>query len=306
MIRDKKFREGLKGLISGRVLFDEPMWRHTSIGVGGPADALVFPHSVKEFSHVISYLCDLNVPFMPVGNCTNLIVRDGGYRGALVSLRGLTAVNYRPADFCTVYAEAGVSLSEIVNLCVRESLTGMEFCAGIPGSVGGGVKMNAGAFESEFVDVVETVTLMNCTGEIKVVHRNDLIFEYRNLDLPERMVIIGAKFLLTRGSKEKIREKVSEITGTRKERHPLEQRSAGSIFRNPPDISAGEIIEKVGFKGVKIGGAKISEVHGNFIVNSESAKAKDVLALIDLVRKKVWEERGISLKCEVKIIGEDR
>jgi UDP-N-acetylmuramate dehydrogenase len=305
MTRDKKFREGVKRLISGRVLFDEPMWRHTSIGVGGPADALVFPRSVKEFSHVISYLCDLNVPFMPVGNCTNLLIRDGGYRGALLSLRGLTAVNYRPADLCTVYAEAGVSLSEIVNLCARESLTGMEFCAGIPGSVGGGVKMNAGAFGRELVDVVETVALMNGTGEIKVVHRNDLRFEYRNLDLPERMVIIGAKFLLARGSKEKIEEKVSEITGTRKERHPLEQRSAGSIFRNPPDISAGEIIEEIGLKGVKIGGAKISEVHGNFIVNSESAEAKDVLALIDLVRKKVWEERGISLKCEVKIIGED-
>jgi UDP-N-acetylmuramate dehydrogenase len=165
--------------------------------------------------------------------------------------------------------------------------------------------MNAGAFGRELVDVVETVALMNGTGEIKVVHRNDLRFEYRNLDLPERMVIIGAKFLLARGSKEKIEEKVSEITGTRKERHPLEQRSAGSIFRNPPDISAGEIIEEIGLKGVKIGGAKISEVHGNFIVNSESAEAKDVLALIDLVRKKVWEERGISLKCEVKIIGED-
>lgn len=305
MIRDKKFREGLKGLISGRVLFDEPMWRHTSMGVGGPADALIIPRGVEEFSRVIPYLCDCNVPFVPVGNFTNLLIRDGGYRGVLISLRGLTAVNYRPADFCTVYAEAGVSLSEIVNLCVRESLTGMEFCAGIPGSVGGGVKMNAGAFGSELVDVVETVTLMNGTGEIKVVHRNDLRFEYRNLDLPERMVIIGAKFLLARGSKEKIEEKVSEIISTRKERHPLEQRSAGSIFRNPPDISAGEIIEEVGLKSVKIGGAKISEVHGNFIVNSESAKAKDVLALIDLVRKKVWEEKGISLKREVKIIGED-
>jgi len=305
MSRDKKFREGLERLISGRVLFDEPMWRHTSIGVGGPANALIFPRGVKEFSHVISYLCDLNIPFMPVGNCTNLLIRDGGYRGVLISLKGLMAVNYRPADFRAVYAEAGVSLSEIVNLCVRESLAGMEFCAGIPGSVGGGVKMNAGAFGSELADVVETVTLMSGTGEIKAAHRNSLRFEYRNLDLPERMVIIGAKFLLARGSREKIEEKVSEIIGARKERHPLEQRSAGSIFRNPPNISAGEIIEEAGLKGVKIGGAKISEVHGNFIVNSESAKAEDVLALIDLVRKKVWEERGISLKCEVKIIGED-
>lgn len=314
MIRDKRFRERLKVLISGSVLFDEPMGRHTSIGVGGPADALIFPHSVKELSHVISYLCESNIPFMPVGNCTNLIVRDGGYRGVLISLKGLTTVNYHHSDCCAIFAEAGVSLSEVVNLSIKESLTGMEFCAGIPGSVGGGVKMNAGAFGGELKDVVESVSLVNGTGEIRIAESSALRFEYRGLDLPERTVITGARFLLKKGSRDKIQERVSEIIRTRRERHPLEQRSAGSIFKNPhvcrsgtgeTGISAGGIIDDIGLKGTKIGGAKISEKHGNFIVNTEAAKARDVLDLMELVREKVWEERGIALETEVKIIGKD-
>ena len=280
------------------------MDRHTSIGVGGMADVLIFPGSIEELSQIVFYLRDCNVPFVPVGNCTNLIVRDGGYRGVLVSLKELTAIDYQPSSI-SIYAEAGVPLFEIVNLSIKESLTGMEFCAGIPGSVGGGVKMNAGAFGSELKDIVKTVSLMNGRGETKVAVKGELNFEYRNLDLPEGTVILGAKFLLTKGAGEKIQERVSEIISMRKQKHPLEHRSAGSIFKNLPDISAGKIIDDVGLKGQKAGGAKISEIHGNFIVNSGGAKAKDIISLIDMVQKRVWEERGIHLETEVKIIGID-
>ena len=304
MIKDKTFQEKLESIVSGKVLFNEPMDRHTSIGVGGMADVLIFPGSTEEFSQIIFYLRDCNVPFIPVGNCTNLIVRDGGYRGVLVSLKELTAIDYQPSSI-SIYAEAGVPLFEIVNLSIKESLTGMEFCAGIPGSVGGGVKMNAGAFGSELKDIVKTVSLMNGRGETKVAVKDELNFEYRNLDLPEGTVILGAKFLLTKGSGEKIQERVSEIISMRKQKHPLEHRSAGSIFKNLPDISAGKIIDDVGLKGKKAGGAKISEIHGNFIVNSGGGKAKDIISLIDMARKRVWEERGVHLETEVKIIGID-
>ena len=304
MIKDKTFQEKLESIVSGKVLFNEPMDRHTSIGVGGMADVLIFPGSIEELSQTIFYLRDCNVPFIPVGNCTNLIVRDGGYRGVLVSLKELTAIDYQPSPI-SIYAEAGVPLFEIVNLSIKESLTGMEFCAGIPGSVGGGVKMNAGAFGSELKDIVRTVSLMNGRGETKVAVKDELNFGYRNLDLPEGTVILGAKFLLTKGSGEKIQERVSEIISMRKQKHPPEHRSAGSIFKNLPDISAGKIIDDVGLKGQKAGGAKISEIHGNFIVNSGGAKAKDIISLIDMARNRVWEERGIHLETEVRIIGID-
>ncbi len=305
MIRNRTFREKLESIVSGKILFDEPMCRHTSIGVGGIADVLIFPRDIEVLSQVISYLKDSSVPFVPVGNCTNLIVRDGGYRGVLVSLRELTAINYQPSDYRSIYAEAGVPLSKIVDLSIKRSLTGMEFCAGIPGSVGGGVKMNAGASGNELKSVVEMVFLMNGGGEIKIAGENELKFEYRNLDLPEGTVILGARFLLTRGSRKKIQGKISEIINMRRGKHPLEYRSAGSIFKNLPDISAGKIIDDIGLKGIRVGGAKISEKHGNFIVNSGRAKTKEIISLIDMTQKKVLEERGVFLETEVKIIGED-
>lgn len=304
MIRKKAFEEKLESIVSGKVFFREPMDRHTSIRVGGMADVLIFPGSIEELAQLISYLKDYNVPFIPVGNCTNLIVRDGGYRGVLVSLKKLRTVDYQPLPL-SVYAEAGVPLSEIVNLSIKESLTGIEFCAGIPGSVGGGVKMNAGAWGSELKDIVKTVSLINGAGEIKTAQRNELEFEYRNLNLPEGTIILGAKFLFTKGFKEEIEERVSKIISIRKKKHPLEYRNAGSIFKNPPNISAGKIIDDLGLKGKKVGGAKISEIHGNFIVNSGRAKAKDVISLIEITQKKVLEERGIHLETEVKLIGVD-
>jgi UDP-N-acetylmuramate dehydrogenase len=304
MIRKKAFEEKLESIVSGKVFFREPMNRHTSIRVGGMADVLIFPGSIEELVQLISYLRDCNVPFIPVGNCTNLIVRDGGYRGVLVSLKKLRTIDYQPLPI-SVYAEAGVPLSEIVNLSIKESLTGIEFCAGIPGSIGGGLKMNAGAWGSELKDIVKTVSLINGAGEIKTAQRNELEFEYRNLNLPEGTIILGAKFLFTKGFKEAIEERVSKIISMRKKKHPLEYRNAGSIFKNPPDISAGKIIDDLGLKGKKVGGAKISEIHGNFIVNSGMAKAKDVISLIEMTQKRVLEERGIHLETEVKLIGVD-
>jgi UDP-N-acetylmuramate dehydrogenase len=308
-VRDRTLRNKFSEIVSGKVLFDEPMSRHTSMRVGGPADALVFPGSLEELSRVCKILQYFQTPFVPIGNGTNLIVKDGGYRGTVISLKDIKNISLteRAAKQAALYADAGIALSEIVLLTAEKALTGMEFCAGIPGSIGWAVKMNAGAYGTEIKDTIETVGLINGSGEIQECKRDMLKFSYRNLDLPESAIITGASFLLNRGIKKQIQTRIKEIMGMRKTKHPLEYYNAGSIFKNPAGgISAGQIIDELGLKGTQIGGAKISEKHGNFIVNVSNAKAIDIIALIDMVKKKVREDRGIDLETEVKIIGEDR
>jgi UDP-N-acetylmuramate dehydrogenase len=284
------------------------MYRHTSIGVGGIADAVVWPRRSEELSRIVHFLWHSQIPFIPLGNGTNLIVKDGGYKGAVIAMQDLNSVSLAERDSkqVLIHAGAGVTLSEIVLMSEKRSLSGMEFCAGIPGSVGGAVRMNAGAYGKEIKDIVETVELMIISGEILSARKDDLKFEYRNLDISEGTIITGASFLLTRGIEEQIRDRITEILRKRQNKHPLEYRNAGSIFKNPNGgIPAGQMIDELGLKGMRIGDAKISEKHGNFIVNLGNAKASDIIALIDMIKTKVNEKRGIKLQTEVKIVGED-
>ena len=296
----------LRKRVSGEIRFDEPADRHTSIGVGGRIDALVFPKDVSEMAETTAFLRARRIPFLPVGNWTNLIVRGGGYRGVLISLTGLHRLEIRDSGEgdVRIEAEAGVALSELVTLSVHEGLTGVEFCAGIPGSVGGAVRMNAGAYGNEIKDVIVTVRLLDPAEGIRTVTRDSLIFGYRNLDLPVETIIIGAVFRLKRGEQEKIAGRIRDILSLRKEKHPLEFRNAGSIFKNPRAIPAGKLIESAGLKGLRIGDAEVSAKHGNFIVNRGQASAAEILSLIDLVQKRVFEATGHSLETEVRIIGE--
>jgi UDP-N-acetylmuramate dehydrogenase len=307
MIKDKEIRDKIRKIGSGRVIFDEPMYLHTSMGVGGKTDILISPGTVEELKNITAYLAECNIPFLPVGNCTNLIVKDGGYRGAIISLKSLENIEMEEArgEKVHICAEAGASLSRLIDLSIRESLSGMEFCAGIPGSVGGGMKMNAGAYGRELKDIVKEVSLIDSDGIVKETPRDDLQFEYRNLDLPERSIIVSATFGLRKGSQEKIQEEVLEILLTRRKKHPLSYRTAGSVFKNPRNMPAGKIIEELGLKGFQVGDAEISKIHGNFIVNLGKAKAGDILTLVDTAQKIALEKRGIHLEPEIKIIGED-
>ena len=308
MIADSPMRARLSEIAVGKVLFDEPMSSHTSMGVGGKADALVFPDTDGELRDLVTFFRKEGIAFLPVGNGTNLIVKDGGYRGALVSLerlRKLEIAGVEESGDVLVHAQAGVSCPGLVDFALRESLTGIEFCAGIPGSVGGGVRMNAGAWGREVKDVISSVTILDAGGRIGDMPRKDLLFEYRNLDLPAGAIITGATFRLAKGNSAAIRERISGITEKRKERHPLTFRSAGSVFKNPPGNTAGKMIEEAGLKGLRIGGAEISDKHANFIVNRGGATAADVIALIDEVRKRVLSARGILLEPELKIIGDE-
>jgi UDP-N-acetylmuramate dehydrogenase len=301
------WRKELGSLMTGKVLFDECMDRHTSIGVGGRADALVFPESAAEMGKLVALLRAEGLPVFFLGNGTNLIVRDDGFRGVIVSTKSLRSIRVeeRGGERAAILAEAGASLAEVVALTVKEALTGMEFCAGIPGSVGGGIRMNAGAYGSELKDVIESVDLFNGAGKIKSCARESLQFQYRNLTLPEGACVAGGIFVLARGQREAVEGRVREILRTRTGKHPLEHRNAGSIFKNPKGMPAGKIIDEAGLKGARIGGAQVSEKHGNFIVNLGNATAKDICSLIEHVQKKVLETKGIALEPEVKIIGEE-
>lgn len=302
----ENFRNCLRNIVEGEILFDEPADRHASLRVGGRIDALVFPESEAEIARLVAFLKSRRTPFLPVGNWTNLIVRDGGYRGVLISLSRLHGLSRGENGDGGVLlkAQAGLSLAELVNTSVRESLTGMEFCAGIPGSVGGAIRMNAGAYGSEIKDVVSTVRLLEPAGVFRTATGDTLRFSYRTLDLPPETIIIGAVFRLRRGNAEEITERTEEIIEKRREKHPLEFPNAGSVFKNPPGVPAGRLIEETGLKGMRIGDAQVSEKHGNFIVNRGRATAGDILRLIDLIRRRVFETTGRELETEVKIIGE--
>jgi UDP-N-acetylmuramate dehydrogenase len=304
-VRDQ-FQKELSLLTRGRILFDEPMSRHTSMGVGGMADLLLYPAEAGEVVPIINYLKSKEVPFVPVGNCTNLIVSDSGYRGVLICLADLKGLilDEKPAGMVSLNVEAGVGLSDLIRLSIQESLTGVEFCAGIPGSVGGAVKMNAGAYGSEMREILSKIVIASSEGVADLVE-NDLRFEYRNLDLPKDAIIINADFILKKGDCKHIRERIASIIEERKKKHPLHYPSAGSIFKNPPGFPAGRIIEELGLKGFGIGGARISEIHGNFIVNTGDAKTSDILALMQLIKERAISEKGIVLNPEVKVIGSD-
>jgi UDP-N-acetylmuramate dehydrogenase len=300
------WHEKLRKKVSGEIRFDEPADRHTSIGVGGRIDCLVFPKDPAEITATIAFLRTRRIPYLPVGNWTNLIVGSSGYRGVLISLTGLHGFEIRDSGDGDVFveAEAGVALAELVTLSMHEGLTGMEFCAGIPGSVGGAVRMNAGAYGSEIKDRLVSARLLDAAEGMRTATRDSLIFAYRSLDLSAETIIIGATFRLKRGEKEKINGRVREILSLRKEKHPLEFRNAGSIFKNPRAIPAGKLIEAAGLKGLRIGDAEVSEKHGNFIVNRGQATAAEVIGLIGLVQKRVFEATGHRLETEVRIIGE--
>ncbi len=299
---DRDYKKWASGLIKGKVLFDAPMRQFTSMKVGGPADSLFFPRNVDELAKVVRSARRKKFPLLVLGKGTNLVVRDKGVRGWVVNLtQGMKKIRM---DGEVVEAEAGLPLQRLVQFSIQKSLTGIEPFSGIPGTVGGGVAMNAGAWGAELKDVLLSVTLMREDGEIVERSRSRLRFSYRGLVIPSSWIILKGRFRLKKGKKEEILERVKSYSEMRKKKQPLDYPSAGSIFKNPKEGAAGKWIEEAGLKGFRIGQAMISERHANFIINLGRAKAEEVIRLMEFVEKKVYEERGISLEREVKVVGE--
>jgi UDP-N-acetylmuramate dehydrogenase len=306
MAGKNEIKEALRDIIAGKILYDEPMSRHTSLNVGGNADALVLIKSEDQLAGIVKRLREKKINFFPAGNLTNIIVRDGGYRGAILLMTGMKEIRYEsPEDGDFIFAQAGAALAKVVSRSVSDELTGLEFCAGIPGSVGGAVWMNAGAYGKEMKDVIKTVFLLDAEGRKKTMSRETISFSYRKTLLPPDTIILGAQFTLEKGEQAKIKEKISEILQSRQSKHPLEFPSAGSIFKNLPGQAAGKLIEEMRMKGMNVGDAQISPKHANFIVNRGKATASDVLELIALIQARAEKEKGVSLDPEVVIVGED-
>jgi UDP-N-acetylmuramate dehydrogenase len=285
---------------------DEPLARHTSMRVGGPADLYCEVEDVAALSRLLAWASGERLPVFALGGGTNLVVADRGIRGVVVKFgRGFRHVDWQEdAAGARVRVGAGANFKRLVVESVGRGLAGLEFGEGIPGTVGGGVIMNAGAFGGEIAGVTEALHAVQPDGRPVRLTRAELRFAYRRLDLPPGLIVTGLEIRLVRGAPGEIASRIADARSRRGRRQPLGLPNAGSIFKNPPGHFAGRLIERVGLKGHAIGGAQISPQHANFIVNTGGARAVEVRALLDLARERVLAECGVRLDPEVKLVGE--
>lgn len=284
---------------------NEPMSRHTSWRVGGPADYYVMPADVAELQEIVRYSNRTRLPLFILGNGTNLLVRDGGIRGLVVHIGGPFSYIFREAGAETLRAGAGTSLTALARRAAREGLRGLGFGGGIPGSLGGALVMNAGAFGSHIGRLVAEIRMVRHDGEAISLHREELVFGYRRSNLAGKGIIVEALLGLEKGAPEVLIDEVEGYLAERRRRHPV-MPSAGSVFRNPPGRPAGGLIEEAGGKGLSVGSARVSGQHANFIVNPGGATARDIESLIRKVQQLVEERFAVKLQPEVRIVGEDR
>ena len=288
---------------SESLLLNEPLSRHTTFRVGGPADALFLPTTAQELVQAVQLCKEHSLPCLVIGNGSNLLIRDGGVRGLVIKIGDQMA----DIHICgtSIHAQAGALLSAVSRAALNASLTGLEFAAGIPGSLGGGLVMNAGAYGGEMVQVVRQVTAL-VDGKLVTLSRDQLEMGYRTTWLLKNDgIVLEAVLDLKEGDQQQIHAQMDELNRRRREKQPLQYPSAGSTFKRPDGYFAGALIEQAGLKGYCIGDAQVSELHAGFIINRGHATAADLLALIDYVQKIVYEHSGVRLETEVRIYGED-
>ena len=279
------------------------MKQHTTFKIGGPADYFLVPETGEEVGEIIKICRKTDTPYFILGNGSNLLVGDGGYRGAVIQVyRNMSAVT---VEGTTITAQAGALLSAVAAAAKNASLTGFEFAGGIPGTVGGAAVMNAGAYGGEMKDVLVEVTVMDAEGKIFAISAEKLELGYRTSVIKKAgYIVLEAKIRLKEGDQEAIRERMKELTIQRTTKQPLEYPSAGSTFKRPEGYFAGKLVMDSGLRGYQVGGARVSEKHCGFVINAGDATAKDVRTLMDNVRDIVYEKYGVTLEPEVKFLGE--
>ena len=287
---------GLKGTVSFNALLDD----YTSFKIGGPADAVAEPADVDDVRRLVQQARRKKVPLFVLGG-TNLLIRDGGIRGIVISLAKLRSIKEEPGH--VLYAEGGVGMPTVIGYAIRRSLAGLEWAAGIPGTVGGCLVMNAGTRLGEMKDSVKAVRIVKLDGQVVDVAASDIRFDYRRAHLPKG-VVVGVWLQLKQGVRQEIERVVKDYLHYRKDTQPLAMPSAGCVFKNPPKDSAGRLVEAAGLKGLRVGDAQVSPKHANFIVNRGQASAADVIALIRKVRQAIKRQFGVDLNLELKIVGE--
>ena len=286
-----------------RVLVDEPMKRHTTFRIGGPADFFLLPFTVDEVRGILEICREEELPYFILGNGSNLLVSDKGYRGVIIQLyRNFSNISVEGNEIC---ASSGALLSQIAAAARNASLTGFEFAGGIPGTLGGAVFMNAGAYGGELKDVLKEAVVMTEQGEILTLPVEKLDMGYRTSRIKKAgYLVLEARLVLEQGDMDKIRDITKDLTEKRVSKQPLEYPSAGSTFKRPEGYFAGKLIMDAGLRGYQVGDAQVSEKHCGFVINKGNATAADVLTLIENVREKVQEQFGVTLEPEVKVLGE--
>lgn len=284
------------------IRINEPLKKYTYTKVGGPADYLVFPRNRLELTRVVKYANNHSIPWIVLGNASNLIVRDGGIRGFVIMFNKLNTVT---VDGYTIEAEAGANLIETTKVAKFHSLTGFEFACGIPGSVGGAIFMNAGAYGGEIANIFLSAKVLTPEGDIKTMTAREMAFGYRHSAVQKSGdIVISAKFALKPGDFEQISQEMNRLNYLRQLKQPLEYPSCGSVFKRPEDHFAGQLIMEANLKGYRIGGVEVSEKHAGFMINVDHGTAKDYEHLIAHVIETVEHNSGIRLEREVRIIGE--
>jgi len=289
----------------GKVLFNAPMAEYTSFGIGGPADVMAFPRDEHDLKEILRFVISKKFPFLIMGMGTNILVRDGGYRGIVINMReGLRDTEWNE-EAATAVVGAGVRTPAFVADSAERGLSGMEFACSIPGSMGGAAVGNAGAYGRDMSAVMEGVEVMSRKGVKRFIPTADMGLSYRHSNIGEGSVVIRVHVRLGKSTAEKVKERIKGFVERRRALSAIPTANAGSIFKNPAGATAGKLIEEAGFKGSAEGGASVSKEHANYIVNNGGARAADVLSLMALVRDGVYGRSGILLEPEIKVVGED-
>ena len=288
---------------SDNVKQQEPMSRHTTFRIGGPADFYLCPHSTKEVQEIVEICKEEKLPYFVLGNGSNLLVSDKGYRGVVIQLwKNFSDITVKD---CCIQAKAGALLSKVATEALEAGLTGMEFASGIPGTIGGAAFMNAGAYGGEMKDIIKSVKVLDTQGEVRVLPKEELKMGYRTSIVKEKgYTVLSVELELSKGNREEIRNTMEDLKERRTSKQPLEMPSAGSTFKRPEGYFAGKLIMDSGLRGFSVGGAQVSEKHCGFVVNKGGATAMDVLNLIREVQRRVKEQFGVDLETEVRFLGE--
>ena len=294
-------------LFEGEAKFAEPMSNHTSLRMGGPADVYAIPSDALSLISINLNLIKSNLPFFPLGGGTNVLVRDGGMEGVVLSTRLFKKIKSLQEDSASVLVsvEAGALLLQLIHFAKENGYSGIEGLAGIPGTVGGAIFGNAGAFGYEIKDVLTAVQIMDAEDGIKTLSADAISFGYRSSDIPPGSVILSAEMKLMKDKEESVAARVENFLRMKRERQPLWEPSAGCVFKNPTGESAGKLIDAAGCKGARIGDVEVSSIHANFFINRGRAKASDFIRLMDIVSQRVKKRYGVILEPEIKIIGRD-
>ncbi|GAA5417517.1 UDP-N-acetylenolpyruvoylglucosamine reductase [Paraliobacillus ryukyuensis] len=304
MVNEPSVLEALSQITAEENIFiDEPLSKHLYTKLGGNADFFVTPANRAEVQKIVRYANQANISFTLLGNGSNLIVRDGGIRGIVVSPKKFTNI-YREGN--TLIAESGARIIDVSYRALEEKLTGLEFACGIPGTVGGALYMNAGAYGGEIKDCLEKCVVVDPDGQLLTLQASELALDYRTSNIPEKgYIVLEAHFSLLPGDVNTIKETMANLTEKRESKQPLEYPSCGSVFKRPAGYFAGKLIQDSELQGKGIGGAEVSTKHAGFIVNKNNATATDYIAVIEMVQRTVKEKFGVDLEREVRILGED-